>query len=312
MAITTLSERLTRATPWLDPVAFRLRQAWSPLLGQDAPRAPRDLLYGVWLGHPLHPAVVALPIGFWSGTMVFDLLGEERAADLSLNLGLVTALGAAASGAAQWQDAGEEPRPLRLGALHALLNTGATLLYAGSWLLRRRGDRAAGIVLSTLGLGVNGFSSWIGGDLAYELGIGVDRTAFHKPPEDWTDVIADADLPDDVPIRVHAGGVPVLLLRRADDIFAISAVCTHMGAPLEEGTIDGDRVTCPWHGSVFCLRTGKVRHGPATTPEASFDVRRRDGRIEVRPRESAPPGPHGAGSGTVPADPADPAAAPAG
>ena len=298
MAITTLSERLIRATPWIDPVARGMRKAFAPIVGQDAPRTPRDLLYGVWLGHPLHPAVVYLPIGFWSGTMVFDLVREERAADLSVGLGLVTAVGAAATGAAQWQDAGDEDSPRRIGALHALLNTAATLLYGGSLLLRLRGNRGAGIALSTVGLGVNGFSAWLGGHLAYELGIGVDRTAFHKPPKGWTDVFADADLPDGAPTRVEAGGVPVMLLRQGPEVFAISATCTHLGGPLDQGKIEGDTVTCPWHGSVFCLRDGKVKHGPATTPEPSFDVRVRDGRIELRPRESPPSGPEGVG--TVP------------
>lgn len=300
--MTKLSDRLTEATPWLDPVAEKLRQFYAPLLGQEAPRTPRDLLYGVWLGHPLHPAVATLPIGFWMGTAVFDLVGEERAADLSLGLGLVTAVGAAASGAAQWQDAGREAKPMRLGSLHALLNSAATVLYAGSWVARRRGARGTGIALAGLGLGVNSASAWLGGELAYDLGIGVDRNAFHNPPRDWSDVLADAALSEGKPTRVEAGGVPVLLWRKDGEISAISAICSHMGAPLEDGTVEGDEIVCPWHGSVFCLRDGKVRHGPATYPQPAYDVRVEAGRIAVRPQRPKHPGPAGAGSG--PAAPA--------
>ncbi len=200
--------------PWLDDVAATMEQAFEPLLGQDAPRGPRDFLYGTWLGHSLHAAVIAVPVGAWSASMVFDLMGEERAADLTLGLGLVGAAGAAVTGAAQWQDATNEEAPRRLGALHALLNVAATGLMAGSWVMRRQGRRRSGVTLSTLGLGINLASAWLGGELAYDLGIGVNHAAFEKPPTDWTDVAALKDLPDGKPKRVEANGTPVLLLRQ--------------------------------------------------------------------------------------------------
>lgn len=277
-----LSDRLVEAMPWLDPVANAMHKAYDPWLGQEAPRTPRDLLYGTWLGHPLHPAVVTLPIGFWTTAAVLDLAGEERAADLSLGLGVVTALGAAASGAAQWQDTVKNEKPRRIGALHAMLNIAATGLYAGSWLLRRRDARGAGVALSTAGLGLATASAWLGGDLSYVLGIGVDHTAFEQPPAEWTDVLAAAELVEGKPARVEADGVPVMLLRQGGEVLAISATCTHLGGPLDEGEIEGDTVTCPWHGSVFCVRDGGLRHGPATAPQAAFAVRVENGRIAVR------------------------------
>ena len=279
-----LSHRLSAASPWLDGVAERLKQIYRPVLGQDAPRPPRDFLYGTWLGHPLHPAVVTLPIGFWTSTLVFDLVGEERAADLSLKLGVGTSLLAAASGAAQWLDVAGEEKANRIGALHATLNTAAVLLYGGSWLLRASGQRSAGIVCSTLGYGVSSAGAWLGGDLAYDLGIGVNHTAFEQPPTEWTDVLAEDELIDGKPKRVDLGGAPVMLLRQGEEIHAIAAVCTHVGGPLDEGKIEGDTVVCPWHGSVFCLRDGKLLHGPATMPQRPYDVRRQGGRIALRPR----------------------------
>ncbi len=93
--------KVSKGLPWLDDVAATMEQAFEPLLGQDAPRGPRDFLYGTWLGHSLHAAVIAVPVGSWSAAMVFDLMGEERAADLTLGLGLVGAAGAAVTGAAQ-------------------------------------------------------------------------------------------------------------------------------------------------------------------------------------------------------------------
>src|ERR671912_665440 len=277
-----LREKISKGMPWLDDVAATMEQAFEPVLGQDAPRGPRDFLYGTWLGHSLHAAVITVPVGAWSASMVFDLLGEERAADLSLGLGLVGAAGAAVTGAAQWQDTTNEEAPRRLGALHALLNVAATGLMAGSWLMRQQGQRGPGVALSSLGLGVNLASAWLGGELAYELGIGVNHAAFQKPPSKWTEVAALEALPDGKPHRVEANDTPVLLLRQGDRIRAIGATCPHLGGPLDEGPIEGNTVTCPWHGSVFCLTDGALIHGPAMMPVAAYEVRVKDGRVAIR------------------------------
>lgn len=72
---------------------------------------------------------------------------------------------------------------------------------------------------------------------------------------------------NDVPqpgIRAFAvGGRDVLIVRTSDGAFAaVGAKCTHRGAPLAEGTLDGNTVTCPWHGSQFEMPTGKLTRGP--------------------------------------------------
>lgn len=277
-----LSDRMIAITPGLDRAADAMHKAFAPVLGPDAPRGVKDALYGVWLGHPLHPAVITMPIGFWTTTAMLDAIGEKKFADLSLKLGTVSAIGAAASGAAQWQDTYNLDKPKRLGALHALLNVTATALYGASWVARSNGARSTGVTLSTAGFTLASVSAWLGGDLAYDLGIGVNRTAFEKPPAEWTDVLAESDLVENTPKRVDAAGVPLLIVKQMSEVLAISAVCTHLGGPLDEGEINGDTVTCPWHGSVFCLRDGKVQHGPATAPEPAYEVRVEDGRVQVR------------------------------
>jgi nitrite reductase/ring-hydroxylating ferredoxin subunit/uncharacterized membrane protein len=280
-----LSDRLVEALPWLDDVAQPVQQALAPILGPSGNKQLQDILNGTWLGHPLHPALVTLPLGFWTSTTVLDLAGMERGADLTLQLGLLSALGAVASGAAQWQYAQGQDKPRRLGMLHASLNTAAATLYGTSWLLRARRARTAGVSVAMAGLAIASFSAWLGGDLSYDLGIGVNRTAFEEPPAEWLEVLDESALQEQRPTRVEAGGVPILLLRQSGEIWAIDATCTHLGGPLDEGTITGDTVTCPWHGSVFCLRDGALIHGPATAPELAFDVRVQNGRIAVRARE---------------------------
>lgn len=277
-------DRLMDALPWLDAAARTLHSALAPVLGPSGNRPVKDALYGTWLGHPLHPALVSLPLGFWTSTTVLDLTGMKRGADLTLRLGVLSALGAVASGAAQWQDTQELVKPRRLGVLHAALNTAALALYGTSWWLRARGSRTAGVAVSIVGLAIVNTSAWLGGALAYDLGIGVNRTAFEEMPREWVDVLDEAELRDNTPTRVAAGGVPLLLLRQGGETYAIAATCTHLGGPLDEGAIQGDTVTCPWHGSVFCIRDGALLHGPATAPEPAFDVQTQHGRVAVRVR----------------------------
>jgi nitrite reductase/ring-hydroxylating ferredoxin subunit/uncharacterized membrane protein len=289
-ATVAVGQKLVTEMPWLDDVAAAMERVFAPIFGKEAPRGPRDFLYGVWLGHSLHAAVVTAPIGAWSAATFLDLTGEERAADLLLGAGLAGAAAAALTGVAQWQDATNDESPRRLGAMHALLNYAATGLMAGSWLLRRQGRRTPGVALSSFGLGVNLLSAWLGGELAYGLGIGVDHAAFQAPATDWKDVAALDDLTEGKPKRVRAGSAPVLLLRQGDHIRAIGAVCTHLGGPLDKGSIEGTEVTCPWHASVFSLVDGRVLHGPATAPVSAYVVRVVDGKVSIRANAEAPGG----------------------
>jgi nitrite reductase/ring-hydroxylating ferredoxin subunit/uncharacterized membrane protein len=245
----------------------------------------KDALYGIWLGHPLHPAIVSMPIGFWTSTAVFDLCGRESEADLTLQLGLLTALAAAATGAAQWQDTRDMVKPRRLGALHAALNLGAVAVYGASWWLRAKGSRKAGVAVAMTGLSLVNVSGWLGGDLAYVLGIGVNRTAFEATLPNWTDVLDDAAVAEGSMVKIQPNGMPILVSRQDGTVCAIAATCSHLGGPLDEGTMDGHTVTCPWHGSTFDVRDGSVVHGPATTPQPCYRVRVKDGKIAVRSAE---------------------------
>jgi nitrite reductase/ring-hydroxylating ferredoxin subunit len=74
----------------------------------------------------------------------------------------------------------------------------------------------------------------------------------------------------------------VVLLRQGLQFYAISATCPHAGGPLDEGTLTGDIVQCPWHGSRFCMRDGHVVTGPATVNAPRYDVCVRNGQVEVK------------------------------
>jgi len=278
-----LIDRVLVHLPWLDRVAAGTQAATAPILGPRAPQMLRDLLNGVWFGHPLHSALVVLPLGAWTATLLLDIAGIEDGADLCLAAGVTGAAGAAATGAAQWHDTGGKAR--RLGMLHASLNTAMTGLYVGSWILRARGNRRVGVVVSTLGYAIGGASAWLGGELAYDLGIGVNNTAFEKQPQEWTVVASVDDLSGNVPKRVEVDGTPIMLLQQGDETFAIAATCTHLGGPLDKGVIKDQTVTCPWHGSVFCLSDGKLLHGPAAASLPSYGIRIQDGAVSLRVKD---------------------------
>ncbi|MDQ2756880.1 MAG: Rieske 2Fe-2S domain-containing protein, partial [Actinomycetota bacterium] len=200
-----------------------------------------------------------------------------RAVRLLTSAGLVGALPAVLTGWSDWNETNGSER--RVGLVHAAGNAVGLGLVAGSLLTDRPGVRRC---LSLAGLAVLGGAGWLGGHLSFALGVGVDTTAFLKPPTEWTDACAEADVRVDKAMAVTVEGTPVLVVRRPQGIVAIGDRCTHRGAPLHEGDIEDGCVVCPWHAAKFSLDDGSVLRGPASRPESVFDVRVVDGRVEVR------------------------------
>ena len=95
-------------------------------------------------------------------------------------------------------------------------------------------------------------------------------------------VLAEAALPENELKRVNADGMPVLLVRKGQRIYAIAETCAHLGAPLSEGKLEGTSVRCPWHGSRYSLEDGRVLEAPSVHAQPVLEVRIRDGQIEVR------------------------------
>ncbi len=104
-------------------------------------------------------------------------------------------------------------------------------------------------------------------------------------------VSADSELLDGVPKRAFYNGVPILLVRREADIFALAETCSHFGGPLAEGKLVENTIQCPWHGSRFALDSGEVIDGPAVHPQPCLQSRVRNGQIEVRKFSSTRPVP---------------------
>lgn len=82
---------------------------------------------------------------------------------------------------------------------------------------------------------------------------------------------------------VQAEGKTLALFNLGGTFYALDNRCTHMGGPLGEGAVEGNQVTCPWHGSVFDVTTGEVVKPPARRPVATFrvHVERDDVLVEI-------------------------------
>jgi nitrite reductase/ring-hydroxylating ferredoxin subunit/uncharacterized membrane protein len=246
----------------------------------------KDLLSGTWMGHPVHPMLTDVPVGAWTSALLLDLLGGPAAAkgaDTLIGIGVLAALPTAITGLSELADLGTEQERAIAGA-HAIGNTAALALYAASYVARKAGSRTIGIALSTAGAGVMMASAFLGGHLSFRKGIGVDHTAFEYPVQDWTPVLADDELGEGEVKLVHAAGNDVMIHRSNGTLCALADHCMHAGGPLHEGSIEGGRVTCPWHASTFNLADGSLVRGPATAPQPSYEARVQDGKIEVRSR----------------------------
>jgi nitrite reductase/ring-hydroxylating ferredoxin subunit len=282
----TFIDRVIRGQGWMDPVAEAVQGAIGKAYEALGPRgrAVKNLLHGTRaLGHPLHPAVSDVPVGAWLVGVVADAAGRREAADTALAIGLGAAALTALSGYTDFHETYGQER--RIALAHGAAMTVGTGLEAASLVLRRvggEGARRTAVALSAAGFGVVALSAYLGGDLVFGIGTMVNRNAFAEAPEDFVEVGAPGEFPEGALRRVQAGPMPVLVTRRNGQLLAIGAVCSHAGGPLDEGTVDGDGVVCPWHGSRFRLADGAVTDGPATFSQPPFEVRERDGRVEVK------------------------------
>jgi nitrite reductase/ring-hydroxylating ferredoxin subunit len=74
----------------------------------------------------------------------------------------------------------------------------------------------------------------------------------------------------------------ILIIKRENQFFGLAARCTHAGAPLEEGTLNGDTLTCPWHGSQFRITDGVVLRGPAEKALKTYAVSVEDDSVFIQ------------------------------
>lgn len=160
------------------PAAEQLAETLQPLVkagGELLPDSVSACLRGETLGHPLHPALVHLPLGGWMVAALLDIFGgkdAELTADRVLLISTVGALPTIAAGWTDWSSLKGQPR--RTGVVHGLMEESAFFLNAASLLARKKGKRGVGKMLSGTALALALAGGMLGGELVYGHRVGVN------------------------------------------------------------------------------------------------------------------------------------------
>ena len=269
--------------PWLESTSETLMRWLQPLLSAPGADRVKDVLHGRWLGHALHPVLTDAPIGFWMGSAVLDVVGEDFAAGVLSGAGSASAVATALTGLADWTVT--DGRERRLALLHGLVNVAGLGLHLASLGARIRGRRRTAQTLGLAGFGVSAAAAYVGGELVFARGLMVNHDAWIAGPTEWTAVLPSVQLAEGATRRVDVRGHSVLVYRERGHVYAMEDACAHAGGPLSEGEVRDGIVTCPWHGSQFRLTDGAVLRGPATFPQLQLQARERQGEIEIRGRK---------------------------
>jgi len=257
--------------------------------------------------HPIHPMLVALPVGLFIASFIFDLFSRAAAKPMlaaagwyCIIAGLIGGAAAAVAGVIDLFGAvPPESSARQRGYLHGGLNVLLMALFiAVAWYRGSSTAAVDGISLtaSAAGVVVLGISGWLGGTLVYRNQIGVDHryagagTWKQRTLESWQRPACNqSELGEGQMMLVTMGGERVVIGRCAEGIAAFSDHCTHKGGSLADGALVGCTVQCPWHGSQFDINSGRVVAGPAQKKIDTFDVEVRSGEVYVVPKKKQQP-----------------------
>jgi nitrite reductase/ring-hydroxylating ferredoxin subunit/uncharacterized membrane protein len=218
-------------------------------------------------------------------------------------LGLASAMMAAVPGLVDYTFAVPPKSSARERATrHMFVNLSAVGLFAAAG-ASRRGDQPPpmwAVLAELAGAGLLAVGGWVGGTLVYRNQIAVDHRYAEAgkwrvdvlPPDARDHGEIDAGSADELDVDqmklLRIGSQRIVLARVEDGYVAFDDRCTHKGGPLSDGVMACGTVQCPWHGSQFDVKTGRVKHGPATERINTYDVSVRDRRVWLRVPAAAP------------------------
>ena len=233
-------------------------------------------------GHPIHPMLIPFPVAFFTGTLIFDVLGLLNNNINFWNIGqslivagIIGGLLAAIPGIIDY--IGTLPpnsSGKKRATTHGLTNVSMLIIFSIAAYYRR--DENASQVL-VVGLEAAGFilmsiAGWMGATLVFRNQIGVDPRYAHagkwkeetvKPSEKPLEVATKDELKVNQMKLLHVGDKRIVVARTENGYVAFNDRCTHKGGSLAGGSMICETVQCPWHGSQFHVTKGTVVAGPA-------------------------------------------------
>ncbi|MDZ4168129.1 MAG: Rieske 2Fe-2S domain-containing protein [Coriobacteriia bacterium] len=124
---------------------------------------------------------------------------------------------------------------------------------------------------------------WCGLFIREDVEDGADLIGVIEQPEPGTQVDVPVCLVEDLQPgtarHVKVGKVDLAVVRVGEEVFALSNVCRHAFAPLDEGFVDGYALVCPWHGWRYDVRDGTTDHPNADV--RTFPAMIRNGEVLV-------------------------------
>ena len=246
----------------------------------------------------MHPLLIAFPIAFFTGTLLFDILGYvlnkddlQRTAYYLEIAGVGFALLAAIPGIIDYfYTVPPKSSGKKRAAKHGLTNIVTVILFAATWFYRRSGNASYTLIigLEIIGVILLSIAGWMGGTLVYRNLIGVDmryanagkwKEVYLKDTSEGIEVGTKDELKVDQMKLLHINGKRIVLARTEDGYVAFDDHCTHRGGSLASGSMICGTVQCPWHGSQFDVRNGAVKAGPAKENIAVYPVTENSGKL---------------------------------
>ncbi len=100
--------------------------------------------------------------------------------------------------------------------------------------------------------------------------------------QEFVSVLKIKDLDNGKMKAVNFGNDIVCIINLGGNFYAVNNICTHEGGPLNEGTLEGFEVECPWHNARFDIRTGEVKASPAEQSVTTYQVKIQGDEILIR------------------------------
>ncbi len=252
--------------------------------------------------HPLHPMLIAFPIGLLVTSFIFDLIARWQnmpslaaAAWYCVIAGLIGATIAAIPGIIDlFSIVPADSSARSRGYKHAILNGLMMIAFIAD--AAYRGTRSVmadntSLILSAIGVVLIGCSGWLGATLIYRNQIAVDHRYANAAKyrqvtlTDWNKPVCKAsELAEGQLLLANIQGARIAVGRCSEGVVAFADGCTHKGGPLSDGALVGCTVQCPWHGSQFDVVTGRVVAGPAGERILTYDVVTRGEDVFVYPK----------------------------